>query len=106
MVKCWRNINFEEIDTESLTAKTTNFDYCEEYLRSTLKQNFVMAVLRKANFHLVDIYKLIINQQCKKRSRKKTDSNFDFFQVAMCLGFQKKEYYLVHLIQLYLHQRT
>ena len=43
-----------------------------------IKQN-IMAVLRKANFHSVDICRLMKNQSCKKRSRRKTDSNFDLF---------------------------
>ena len=34
-----------------------DFDYSEEYLRSI--QNFVIAVLRKAISHLVDIYRMI-----------------------------------------------
>ena len=34
MVKCRRNVNFEEMDTERSTGKMMDFDYCEEYLRS------------------------------------------------------------------------
>ena len=34
MVKCSRNMNFEEMDTELSTGKMMDFDYCEEYLRS------------------------------------------------------------------------
>ena len=44
-----------------------------------IKQNVIMAMLRKANFHSVDIYRLMKNQSCKKRSRRKTDSNFNLF---------------------------
>ena len=33
--------------------------------------------LRKANFHSVDICRLMKNQSCKKRSRSKTDSNYN-----------------------------
>ena len=34
IVKCCRNVNFEEIDTEPSAEKMMDFDYCEEYLRS------------------------------------------------------------------------
>ena len=43
-----------------------------------VKRNIIMAVLRKANFHSVDIRRLMKNQSCKKRLRRKTDSNFNF----------------------------
>ena len=35
-----------------------DFDYCEEYLRST-KKNSIMAALRKGNFRSVDIDRFI-----------------------------------------------
>ena len=34
-MKCFRNEDFEEIDTECSTEKMVHFEYCEEYLRST-----------------------------------------------------------------------
>ena len=34
-VKCCRNENFEEMDTECSTGKIIDFEYGEEYLRST-----------------------------------------------------------------------
>ena len=34
IVKCRRNMNFEEMDTEPLIVKKDGFYYCEEYLRS------------------------------------------------------------------------
>ena len=72
-----------------------------------MKQNVIMAVLRKANSHSVDLYRLIKNQKLKRGSRRKTDSNFDFSQTFKCsCGFKKKECYVVHIIQLFLHQRT
>ena len=42
-----------------------------------IKQNIIMAVLRKANFDSVGICRLMKNQACKKGSRRKTDSNFE-----------------------------
>ena len=36
-----------------------------------IKQNIIMAELRKANFHSVDIFKLIKNQSCKKDQGEK-----------------------------------
>ena len=57
-----------------------DFDYyvCGTF-NEYIKQNIVMAVLRKANFHSVGICRLMKNQSCKKRSRRKTDSNFNLF---------------------------
>ena len=34
IVKCRRNMNFEEMDTEPSIGKKDGFYYCEEYLRS------------------------------------------------------------------------
>ena len=45
MVKCCQNVNFEEMDTERSTEKI-NF-------KKYIKQNFIMAVLRKTNSHSV-----------------------------------------------------
>ena len=49
MVQCCLNTNFEEIDTELSRGKNDGF---------WLPQN-IMAVLRKANSHSVDICRLI-----------------------------------------------
>ena len=38
-----------------------------------------MAVLRKAIFHSFDICRLMKNQSCNKRSRRKTDLKSNFF---------------------------
>ena len=46
------NVNFAEMDTERSAGKN-DFDYCEGYLRSILRQNIIMAVLRKAHSHSV-----------------------------------------------------
>ena len=51
-----------------------------------------MAVLRKANSYLLEICRLMKNQWCKRRSKRKADINFDFFQDAKYLWcFKKKE---------------
>ena len=66
-----------------------------------------MAVLRKSNSHSVDICRLIKNRECRKRYRRKTNSNFDFSRAAMCSrGFNKKECYVKHIIRVFLQQRT
>ena len=44
-----------------------------------IKQNIIMAELRKANFYSIGSCKLIKNQSCKNRSKRKTDSNIIFF---------------------------
>ena len=66
-----------------------------------MKQNIIMAVLRKANFHSVDLLSLMKNQSLKTRSRIKTDSTLVFSKVLSCsCGFKKKEcsaYYLICL---------
>ena len=36
-------------------------DYCEDYLRS-ISKNIIMTVLRKANSHSADIFRLVKNQ--------------------------------------------
>ena len=65
-VKSLGKVNFEETDTDSLQQeKMMDLDYCEEYLRKTkfcIKQNIIVAMLRKANSHLADICRLIKNQ--------------------------------------------
>ena len=44
-----------------------------------IKQNLVMAVLRKADFHSVDTCGLMKNQSCNERSRRKINLKFNFF---------------------------
>ena len=60
-----------------------------------------MTVLKKANFHSVDILTLMKNQSLKTRSRVKADSTLVFSKVPSCsCGFKKKEcsaYYLICL---------
>ena len=52
--------------------------------RIYIKENIIVAVLRKANSHKVDICRLMkINH--KKKSRRKTDLNFIFFQAVKLL---------------------
>ena len=38
MVKCCRNVNLEENDTEISKGKLMNFDYCENNLRTISKK--------------------------------------------------------------------
>ena len=50
-----------------------------------------MAELRKANFHSVDIWRLVKNQSWKKRSRKLIQTLI-FYKLPSCtLDFKKKE---------------
>ena len=74
-----------------------------------IKQNFVMAVLKK--HFLIQLtfteIKKINNIVAKRRSRRKIDSNFDFSPAALCSwGFEKKECYVKHITELFLYQRT
>ena len=83
MVKCRQIVNFEEMDTEWSTGKNYGFWVLWEIFKEFIKQNIIMAVLRKANSHSVVICRLIkeINT-AKDDPRKKTDSNFGFSQAA------------------------
>ena len=60
VVKCRRNLNFEKMDTASYTGKNDGvwWGIFKEYL----KQNIIMAVLRKANAHSFVIRRLIKNE--------------------------------------------
>ena len=58
MVKCCRNVKFEEIDTEHSTGKNDRFWLLWGTLKEYTKQNVIMAVLRKA-FHSDDTCRLI-----------------------------------------------
>ena len=75
-------VNFEEMDTERSTGKNDGFWLLRGIFKKYIKQNIIMAVLRKKiwfRYHL-QIDKKISN--VKEESRRKTDSNFDFFQAA------------------------
>ena len=49
-----------------------DFDYYEEYLTIVSKKYYYGSVKKKVNFDAVDICRLMKNQKCKRRSRKKT----------------------------------
>ena len=57
VVKCRWNLNFEKMNTASYTGKNDGvwWGIFKEYL----KQNIITAVLRKANAHLIVIFRLI-----------------------------------------------
>ena len=59
MVKCHRNVNFEETDTERSTGKNDGLWLLWGISKEYIKQNIIMAVLRKENSRLVVICKLI-----------------------------------------------
>ena len=75
--------NFEEMDTEWSAGTNYGFWVLWEIFKEYIKQNTIMALLRKANSHSVVICRLIkkINT-VKDNPRRKTDSNFDFSQAA------------------------
>ena len=83
MVKCCQIVIFEEMDTEWSTGKNYGFWVLWGIFKEYIKQNIIMAVLRKANSHSVAIYRLIkkIND-AKEDPRRTTDSNFGFSQAA------------------------
>ena len=53
---------FEEVVTESSTGKNKGFWLLRGNFKEYIKQNFTMAVLRKAISHSVDIYRMMKNQ--------------------------------------------
>ena len=59
MGKCGRNVNFEQMDTAISTGKNNGFWLLWEIFKEYIKQNIIMAVLRKANSHSVAICRLI-----------------------------------------------
>ena len=61
MVKCCRNVNFEEMDVECLTGKNYGFWVLWGIFKEYIKQN-IMAVLRKANSNSVAICRFIKNK--------------------------------------------
>ena len=73
VVKCRRNMNFEEIDTEPPTWKNDGFWLLWGIWKEFIKQNSILAVIRKPNAHSVAICRLIkkINNRNKKRSKEK-----------------------------------
>ena len=62
MVKCCRNANFKEIDTDPLTEKNNGFWLLLEIFKECIKQNTIITALRKAHSHSDDICRLIKNQ--------------------------------------------
>ena len=80
------------MDTASYTGKNDGvwWGIFKEYL----KQNIIMAVLRKANAHSVVICRLVkkINNVNKNGSNNK-----NWFKLFCLWGFSKKEFYVVHI---------
>ena len=69
----------EVIDTVLSREKLMDFDYYQEYLvniNEYIKQSIIMTVLRKANSDSVEICRLMKNQYCERRSRRKSDLDF------------------------------
>ena len=62
MVKCRRNVNFEEMETEPSTEINDGNWLLWGILKEYVKQHSIMAMLRKANSNSVDIWRLIKNQ--------------------------------------------
>ena len=84
MVKCRQIVNFEETDTEWSTGKNYGFWVLRGIFKEYIKQNIIMAVLRKANSHSVAICRLIKKNQYRKRwSKEKNWLKLWFF--SSCL---------------------
>ena len=61
MVKCCRDVDFEEMDIECSTEKNYGFWVVWGIFKEYIQQNIIMAVLRKANSHSVIICRLMKN---------------------------------------------
>ena len=83
MVKCRQIVNFEEMDTEWSRGKNYGFWVLWRIFKEYLKQNIIMAVLRKQiliQLSFADWLNKI--NTAKDDPRRKTDSNFGFSQAA------------------------
>ena len=58
MVKCRRYVNLEEMDIELVQQKKYGSWVLRERLKEIIKQNIIMAVLRKVNSHSIVICRL------------------------------------------------
>ena len=84
-IKCWKIVNFEEMDTEWSTGKNYGFWVLWGIFKEYIKQNIIMAVLRKANSHSVVICRLTKKNQywyCKKWSREKLTQTLVFLKLS------------------------
>ena len=86
MVKCHQIVNFEEMGTEWSTGKNYGFWVLWGIFKEYIKQNIIMAVLRKANSHSVAICRLIKKNQYRKRwSKEKNWLKLWFFSSCLVL---------------------
>ena len=93
MGKCHRNVNLEYLDTELVQQKKYGFWVLWGIFQEYIKQNIIMAVLRKESSHSVIICRLTKKLNVKEDPRWKTDAKLNFLQATKCLwGFNKKEY--------------
>ena len=88
--------------------KMMDFDYREEYLKGVYKTKYDYGSVKKNTFLFssdLQIDKKISN--LKEHPRRKTDSNFDFFQVLRCLVFKVliRRNVTLYIIELFLHQK-
>ena len=70
MVKCHRNVNFEEIDTESSTGKNDGLLLLWGIFEEYIKQNIMMKVIKKESSHSVDICRFMKHQWCKRKFKE------------------------------------
>ena len=61
MVKCRRYVNLEEMDTELVQQEKYGFWVLRGRFKEIIKQNIIMAVLRKVNSHSIVICRLTKN---------------------------------------------
>ena len=61
-----------------------DFEYCEEYLSSTLKKYYYGSV-KKGKFSISCHLQIDKNLNVKEDPRRKTDTNFNYSQATKCL---------------------
>ena len=80
MMKCCRNVDFEEMDTECSIGKGYEFWVLWAIFKEYIKQNIIVAVSKFAfSCHVQIDYKI---NNVKEDSWRKTDSNFSFSQAT------------------------
>ena len=87
----YRNMNFEKMDAVSYTGNNDGVWW--GIFKGYLKQNIIMAVLRKANAHSTVVSRLIK----KSITQIKIDPEEKLIQTALLMSFSEKESFVVHI---------
>ena len=103
MVKCHRNVNLEEMDTELVQQEKYGLWVLWTIFQEHIKQNITMAVLKKILIQL----SFADWETIQRKRRPKEKNRYKFFPSCQVLiwGFNKMEYYAVHILWLFIDQK-